>query len=162
MSDELFDLPESEPRPLSELDLARLQAAGADENDVAACGRVTDAYSRALLIDCFCEALPDNWRKLRCMVSYLLWRRDTKGAPVGGDVITNTVKGTFNGCKGNNTPRLIYTRLISIVRPDLCRFLCFDEESDSATNAVLESGWTPPVSVDWYGIKAQRWEVIEP
>lgn len=155
MSDELFDLPAPASRPLNALELARMRAVGADENTIVACERVRGGKARERLIACFCEAAPNNWHKLRCMVAFILWRRASgKCKPIGGDVLTNTVKGIFDNCGGNNDHRLIFTRLVSIVRPDLRPNLDFNDGGDSAANAVLESGWMSPATVDWNEIQA--------
>lgn len=162
MSDYLFPPPKPERRPLSAEQTALLCAAGATQNEIGACENVQDEYARKLLCLCLRDAIPDNWRKLRCMVSFILWRKAHRKKPIGGDVITNTVKGVFDDCEGNNDHRLIFTRLVAIVRPDLRGFLDFNDGSGSDANAVLESGWLPPPSVNWETIKVQNWEVIEP
>lgn len=163
MSDELFDMPKPPARPLDSIEMARLRAAGADENTIAACERVTNRKARCLLVACFCDAAPNNWHKLRCMIALLLWRRATgRTKPIGGDVLTNTVKGIFDDCGGNNTHRLIFTRLVAIVRPDLRPILDFHDGGDSEANAVLESGWAPPATVDWHAIPAANLGDVTP
>ena len=153
MQTTLFPLSASDSRPLTAEQLARLKAAGATTNEVQACERLTGKKARARLVSCFCEAARGGWHKLRCHVAYLLAHRDAGLAlPIGSELLTHTVQARFRGCEGNQTHRLIFARLVAIVRPDLRPLIDFDSDRDSTTNAVLRSGWQAPASVDWIAI----------
>ena len=154
MQTTLFPMSAPESRPLTTEQLARLQAAGATANEVQACERVTGIEARARLVSCFCEAARNDWHKLKCHVAYLLAHRDAGLAlPIGSERLTHTVQARFPGCVGNQTHRLIFARLVAIVRPDLRHLIDFDSDKDSTTNAVLWSGWQAPASVDWMAIE---------
>lgn len=161
-NDTLFPIPAPEPRPLSEAERRRLLAAGASICEIRACERVMGCTARRNLIACFCEAARNNWHKLKVHVAYLLWLRDSGlPVPIGGEVLTHTVGGRWRGCKGNQTHRLIFSRLVIIVRPDLRGLLSMKTEARSNTNAVLLSGWTPPKSEDWMAIEPAEQEGVK-
>ena len=157
--DTLFPLPPSVAVPLTHEQRARLRAAGADENEAAACETLAPAEGRALLVEFFCDASPHGWRKLQRMVSLMLWAKE-RGHPraCGADILTNTAKFIFEDCEGNNDLRCFYTRAVAIVRPDLRGWLAM--EDDGNANVLFRTGWTPPVRVDWMKVQPARlWEV---
>lgn len=158
----LFADGELPPSPLSAAHRAGLHRAGADAGTVAACERVRSGSAREMLVAAFCEAAPDGWLKLRCLISYLLWRRENGLAGrKGADVLCNIARGVFD-IEGSNDFRLVFPRMIHLARPDLRGLVEMDLESFSDANAVLLTGWKPPAEADVWGVKPQRWEVLPP
>jgi hypothetical protein len=156
-----LNLPRSVGRALSSLELARLQHASAGSKEIKACEAVSDYGARGLLIEFFCDARPNNWRKLVLMVSPMRWKIQQKdNRPIGGDIITNAAKFHFPECEGNNDFRLLYPRALAIVCPDLVKWELLRMEDSSEANVLFDCGWQAPDSVDWQAIKA--WEPREP
>ena len=164
MCDELFEWPDDGPaRPLNSLELARLRAVAADENDVTACERVNDADKRELVIAFICETRPDNWTKQQLMVSLMLYKIECGDLrPFGGDIITNAAKFHFAECEGNNDHRLLFTRALAIVRPDFVKRGVLAMEDDAKASVLFECGWLAPATVDWNAIQAANFGGAQP